>query len=195
MRFAFLFALTAFGLAVAGLSADEPRRTATADDERFTDTMFVEKVSVGGMFEVKSSQLAQQKGGNRAVKDFAERMIADHTAANGELARLAEEKRWQTPTALDTKHQEMLDQLRKAQAGDQFDRLYADVQVKAHDKTVALFEKAGQDAQDSDLKAWVTKTLPTLKEHQQMAKQLSASGTGPAAATTIPPASRTAPPR
>jgi putative membrane protein len=194
MRIASLFTLTALGVAAAGLWADEPRRTA-ADDEKFTDKAFVEKAAVGGMLEVKSSQLAQQMGGNAAIKNFAARMVADHTAANGELSNLARQKGWRLPTTLDKKHQDMLDQLRKSQAGDQFDRQYVDMQVKAHDKTVALFEKASQHAQDADLKAWVAKTLPTLKEHQQMAKQLAATGTGPAASTTIPPAGRLTPPR
>jgi putative membrane protein len=182
------------GAVAAGLWADEPRRTA-ADDEKFSDKMFVDKAAIGGIFEVKSSQLARQMGGNAAIKNFAARMVADHTQANGELANLGQRKEWLVPTALDKKHQDMLAQLRDSQAGDPFDRLYVDMQVKAHDKTVALFEKASQEAQDSDLKAWAAKTLPTLKQHQQLAKQLRTNGTGPAASTTTPPAARTTPPR
>ncbi len=194
MRIASLFALSILGVVAARLWADEPRR-AGADAEKFTDKMFVEKAAIGGMFEVKSSQLAEQMGGNAAIKNFGERMIADHTQANGELANLARQKGWRLPTTLDTKHQELFDKLRRSQAGDQFDRLYAEVQLKAHEKTVALFEKATQEAQDSDLKGWANKTLPTLREHLKLVKQLNANGTGPAATTTSPPARRATPPR
>jgi len=41
-----------------------------------------------------------------------------------------------------------------------------------HNKDVAAFEKESTKGGDPDLKAFATKTLPTLKEHQQMAKAL-----------------------
>src|SRR5437868_7682224 len=154
MRFASLFAVAAVAVAATGLFADEPRRGEKSGTEQFSDKMFVEKAAVGGMFEVKSSQLAQQMAGSTAVKQFAARMVTDHTKANQELMALARQKSWRLPTALDQKHQEKLDQLRKGEGGgagapsDRFDRAYMDVQVKAHDKTVDLFEKAAQHAED-----------------------------------------------
>jgi putative membrane protein len=45
--------------------------------------------------------------------------------------------------------------------------------VEDHDKDVAEFDKASTSAQDSDVKGWAGKTLPTLKEHQQMAKEIA----------------------
>jgi putative membrane protein len=189
MRMAFLFAMTALSVATVSLCADEPRPA--TGDEKFSDAMFVEKATIGGIFEVKASQLVEQRAGNAGVKNFAERVIADHTKANGDLANLAERKGWQSPTSLDKKHQDLLDQLSKTQ-GDQFDRLYVDTQVKAHDKTVALFQKASQEAQDKDLKAWAMQTLPTLKEHQRMVKQLNSRDAGTATSTTSP--ARSTPP-
>ncbi len=202
MRRLSLFALAAVGLTAAGLLAQQPRQHATTGDEKFSDKTFVEKAAVGGMFEVKSSQLAQQMASSPNVKTFAARMITDHQKANQELMALARQKGWQVPTALDQKHQEMLTQLRQGQgggtgpAGDRFDRAYMEIQVKAHDKTVELFEKAAQECKDADLKAWAAKTLPTLKEHQQMARQMSERGTG--STTTTPPrtgTTRPVPPR
>jgi putative membrane protein len=46
--------------------------------------------------------------------------------------------------------------------------------VKDHDKDVAAFKHASMTAADADLKAWAAKTLPTLEEHQQQAKSISA---------------------
>ena len=166
MRQLSLFALAATGLLAAGLFADEPKK----GDEKFSDKMFVEKAAVGGMFEVKSSQLAQQMATDPRVKTFAARMVADHQKANQELMALARQKGWTVPKSMDTKHQDMVAQLSKGQSG-QFDKAYMDMQMKAHDKTVALFEKAAEECQDTDLKAWAKKTLPTLKEHHHMAKQ------------------------
>ncbi|HEY1375247.1 MAG TPA: DUF4142 domain-containing protein [Gemmataceae bacterium] len=201
MRRLSLFALAAATLTAAGLLADDTTRKGDkAHDEKFSDKMFVEKAAIGGMFEVKSSQLAQQKGSSPGVKQFAARMITDHTKANQELMALARQKGWQVPTALDQKHRDLLNQLSQNQAGtgpagDRFDRAYAEMQVKAHDHAVELFEKAAQECKDADLKAWATKTLPTLKEHQQMAKQMNMHGSS--GTTTTPPArgTRPVPPR
>jgi putative membrane protein len=184
LRFASLLTLAALGVAAVAATADEPHRGGTADDAKFSDKMFVEKAAIGGMFEVKSSQLAQQMATSPNVKRFAMRMVADHTKASQELMALAKQKGLRLPTGLDQKHQDKLDQLRKDQ-GSEFDRAYTEIQVKAHEKAVALFEKAAEDCQDSDLKAWATKTLPTLKEHEQLVKQLT--GATNATTTTIPP--------
>jgi putative membrane protein len=45
--------------------------------------------------------------------------------------------------------------------------------VSDHDKDVAAFKKQSASASDADLKAWAAKTLPTLQEHQTMAKQIN----------------------
>jgi putative membrane protein len=207
MRMTSLFTLAALGVATAGVYAQAPRG-GTAGDNAFSDKTFVQKAAIGGMFEVKSSQLAQQMASSQQVKRFAARMITDHTKANQELMALARQKGWQVPTAMDRQHQDMLTQLRSGQGGgsgpdsDRFDRAYIDMQVKAHDKTVAIFEQAAQQCQDTDLKQWAAKTLPVLKEHQELASQMSNRGgatTQPSGTrtTTTPPGGRsgTVPPR
>jgi putative membrane protein len=45
--------------------------------------------------------------------------------------------------------------------------------VADHEKDVAEFEKASTSAQDSDVKAWAAKTLPTLREHLEQARRAS----------------------
>jgi putative membrane protein len=59
--------------------------------------------------------------------------------------------------------------------------------VRDHDKDVKEFEREAQRAKDADVKAWAGKTLPTLREHQQAARQLAANtkaAGSPSAATT-----------
>jgi putative membrane protein len=45
--------------------------------------------------------------------------------------------------------------------------------VKDHEMDVKAFQKASNMAQDSDVKDWAGKTLPTLQEHLRMAKELA----------------------
>ncbi|HET9445267.1 MAG TPA: DUF4142 domain-containing protein, partial [Steroidobacteraceae bacterium] len=59
--------------------------------------------------------------------------------------------------------------------GDAFDREYAKEMAKGHDKAVALFEAASQAPQmPAELKEFAASTLPTLKEHDEMAHDLNA---------------------
>ena len=59
-------------------------------------------------------------------------------------------------------------------SGAEFDREFMGQMVKDHDKTVALFERQAQSGSDAELKGFAAKTLPTLREHAQMARELAA---------------------
>src|SRR5215213_4422114 len=100
---------------------------------------FVNMAAVGGMFEVQSSQVALEKGQEQAVKDFAQQMVTDHTAANERLKTLASEQQLTVPTKLDEKHQQRVDTLNNANAQN-FDPVYGQFQVEAHQEAVQLFE-------------------------------------------------------
>jgi putative membrane protein len=52
---------------------------------------FVTEAASGGLFEVQSSQLALEQAQRDDVRTFAQQMVADHTAANDELATVAGE--------------------------------------------------------------------------------------------------------
>ena len=72
---------------------------------------------------------------------------------------------------MDPKHTQMLEQLRNA-SGDQFDRLYATIQVQAHQEAVSLFQNYAQNGDNPQLKQWAQKTLPDLQKHLQEAQKL-----------------------
>jgi putative membrane protein len=45
--------------------------------------------------------------------------------------------------------------------------------VTDHEKAVKLFMTEANEGRDADIKAFASKTLPTLQEHLQMARQLA----------------------
>ena len=154
----------ALALAVIGVRA--------ADDERFNDNTFVNKARSGGLAEVKAGEIATQRAHDGKVKAFAQRMIDDHNKANREMEELAKRKGWTLATTIDDKCQKEIDKLSSATA-QEFDRAYMEVQLKAHEEAVRLFQRESETGQDLDLKALAAKTLPTLQEHLQMAKDAS----------------------
>jgi len=132
--------------------------------------MFVREAAIGGMAEVALGQLASGKASSADVKQFAERMVADHGKANTELKSLAEKRGLTVPTEVDAKHKQTMDKLSKL-SGPAFDRAYMDEMRKDHKKDVNEFKQQSMKGSDPEIKAWAATTLPTLQEHMQMAER------------------------
>jgi putative membrane protein len=134
------------------------------------DKEFVTMAGMGGLAEVQMGNLALQKASSADVKAFAQRMVADHSKANAEIAQFATAKGLALATELGGDPRAALEHL-TALSGAEFDKAYMAHMVEDHEKDVAEFDKASTSATDADLKAWAGRTLPTLKEHLEMAKQ------------------------
>ncbi|AMA56780.1 DUF4142 domain-containing protein [Bradyrhizobium sp. CCGE-LA001] len=133
---------------------------------------FVKQVAISDMFEIESSKLAEQKG-NAQEKSFAQQMVTDHTKTSTELKGLVNDGKVKAtlPTALDSSHQSKLDKLKNA-TGKDFSSDYNSYQVSAHEDAVSLFERYAKGGDNAALKDWAGKTVPALKHHLEMAKEL-----------------------
>ncbi len=79
------------------------------------DYRFVEQAAQGGLTKVMVGELAQQKGASAEVRNFGERMVADHGKINQELRRLAQSKGARLPSELTGKHRRKAQQLLRSQ--------------------------------------------------------------------------------
>jgi putative membrane protein len=138
------------------------------------DRQFVERAATGGVAEVEMGKLAQQKGTSDPVKQFGARMVQDHSKSNQELKQLARAKGISVPEAPTKAHHGEMDKLNKLSGAD-FDKQYMAHMVSDHQKNVAEFKKASESAQDGEVKAFASKTLPTLQEHLSRAQSINDS--------------------
>jgi len=138
-----------------------------------SDFKFVKDASRGGMEEVQLGQLAKQKAGSPAVREFGEKMATDHQKANDELKQIVQKKGALIPTSLTHSETSTLERLQKL-SGTEFDKAYISDMVKEHKSDVKEFEKATKNLSDPELKAFAEKTLPTLQEHLTQAQNLEA---------------------
>ena len=53
------------------------------------DLAFVQQATASGLAEVSEGQTATAKSSVPAVRDFGQRMVTDHTAANNQLSAIA----------------------------------------------------------------------------------------------------------
>lgn len=152
-----------------GKMASDGRMSGTTGQMSKADQTFVYKAAVGGMAEVEMGQMATEKASDAKVKAFGQRMVTDHGKANDELKALAAKKSVDLPSETDSKHKATAAKMSK-QSGAAFDRAYMRDMVQDHEKDVAEFQKEANSGSDPDVKAWAAKTLPTLQEHLQQAK-------------------------
>jgi putative membrane protein len=138
------------------------------------DSAFVQEAAAGGMAEVDMGQLAQVKAANDQVKQFGARMVQDHRKANDELKLVAGAKGVQLPAGPDAKAQADMKTM-QGLSGAAFDNHYMDHMVADHRQDIAAFEKEAKSGKDPEVKAFAEKTLPTLKEHLQLAQQAQAA--------------------
>jgi len=140
------------------------------------DRKFIEHAAEGGMFEVQVGQLAAAKASDAQVKTFAGMLVDQHTAANNELVKLANAKGVELPAAPNHGMRKDIDKLGKRNGADFDEHFVREVGIKAHEKTIKMFEKAGKDVKDAELKAFIAKTLPSLRDHLAMAQKLPQAG-------------------
>jgi len=134
------------------------------------DRVFAAAAAVAGLAEVGTGRLALERATNQDIRKFAQRMIDDHSKANQELTSLATSKGITLPRGLDVKDQAASEAL-ACEQGEKFDRCYAKMQLTAHMDAVALFKAEAEHGQDPEIKAWASRTLPTLREHLKMIRQ------------------------
>ncbi|MGN6482347.1 DUF4142 domain-containing protein [Luteibacter sp.] len=137
-----------------------------------TDAGFYQNATGANVAEIELSQLALKQGSSAKVKQFAQKMVDDHTKANEKLESLRNgDKGYSTTTSPPPDAQKDIDAL-KLLNGKEFDRQYAKVMVAGHEKAVAMFEVEAEKGSNPAMKAFAKDTLPTIREHQKMAKTL-----------------------
>lgn len=156
------------------MNVNEQKAKDSALPVQTSDADFIVKTANGGVAEVSMSKVAKEKAMDKDVKTFAEKMIKDHSKINGQLKDLADSLNITLPASIDEGEQEDLNKLKNTSAAE-FDKVYIDMMVKAHDNDVRLFERASKDILTPGIHSFIVKTLPTLKAHQQAIQFLDKS--------------------
>jgi putative membrane protein len=138
------------------------------------DTQFVLVQTENNIAESQAAQLALQHSRNQSVRDFAGKIITDHTYAQDTLASIAQMHHLQNPAILTEQHRQMLAQLAQLD-GPAFDLAYVDSIVRAHTLMIEELNYQLVDGTDQHISAWVQNTRPILLQHSEIAQQLLAS--------------------
>lgn len=142
---------------------------ASSTDLASADREFVTKATKDGQAEVGLATLAQKKATSDKARTLAAQLRTDHDRANAELMEIARRKGASVDPAPTEEQTQAVSKLTDI-SGAAFDSAYADQMVKDHQKAIQLFEGYSRNGPDADLRAFATKTLPTLRHHLEMAQ-------------------------
>ena len=159
-------------IALAQVDMKDPSSDSSAKGQpSAADTGFMTSLAQGGLAEVQAGKTATEKATDPAVKQFGQQMIQDHTKNNDELATLAQKSGITLPTTAGPQLATQQSKLDKA-GGATFDSVYMKDQVQDHQKTVQLLEHEIHSGQDPAVRKFAQETLPVVKHHLDMAKEL-----------------------
>jgi putative membrane protein len=139
------------------------------------DRTFAEKAASAGLAEVAITKHTMDKAASTEVKNLAEHLYKDHSKANDELKTIATSKGIALPGAPQGEKKAEVDQL-TALTGTDLDRTVLPKLVTSHRESIKLFEREASEGSDAELKAFASKTLPTLREHLKMVEAGHAAG-------------------
>jgi putative membrane protein len=149
------------------------------------DQKFVTDAADGGMAEVELGRLAAEKASSSEVKQFGQRMVADHSKANDQLKQIAANKGLTLPTQPSPKNRAKQERLSKL-SGDAFDKAYMADMLKDHKEDVADFEKESTAGKDPEIRQFAAEALPTLQDHLKQAQSISDGGRGTSSGASSP---------
>jgi putative membrane protein len=169
-------ALTCSGAAVAQAPAPASPNAMRAAGSAAASHMasdYVKQAAMTDMFEIQAGRIASQKSKDTEVKNFADRMVKDHTQTTDMLKKTLREDNENIvpPSDLDSTHKQMLTQLEDAPAAD-FNKTYMDMQVKGHEQAVKLHQDYAANGDDAKLKDFAKDVVPKIKEHLAMAQRI-----------------------
>ena len=112
--------------------------------------------------------MALAKGVTGMAKEMADKMIADHAKSTADLKKIAAKKGVTLPTDMDAEHKAMVPAMEKL-SGKEFESKYLSQMQADHQKTANTMMAHEKITKDTDLKAFIGKTLPVVQQHLAMA--------------------------
>lgn len=143
-----------------------------------TDANIVAKGLMADSMEIDLAKIAQTKGTNAGVKEFARMMITDHSKDAKDMAALATAKSLApqapagdtTAQAAQSAHQQFTSMAK----GKEFDAAYVRAMVAGHQQVLNDVQMAQGHAQTPELKAHLDKLVPVVQKHLERAQALQA---------------------
>jgi putative membrane protein len=162
-------------------ATDTARRVMSTD---WTDESILAYLRAANRDEIKVNELAAKKATAPAVKQFAQKMAADHRAGLKEVEALMGKTKMahDTMKMADTLHEKAHDVVEKSRdevkdltekaAGADWDKDYINLQIDEHKEVIDKLTDAAKNTANKDLQALLVKMTGTVQEHLTKAEAI-----------------------
>ncbi len=145
---------------------------AFAADAAHDSKAFLQEAEQDSIAEIKVCKLALEKSKNSAVRNFAQRMITDHSRMNREIQHLAQGKGVKMPDKPSVAQRAIYATL-SATWGGVFDREFMSHNVSDHETDVKDFRAQSENGDDPEVRKFAATGLKTLETHLRLAKSVN----------------------
>jgi putative membrane protein len=168
------FVLTTALVATGSLFAQQKHQSTMAGQnmQNSADRSFINSAAEANLAEIDMAKMVGQKSTDPAVKDFANRMVTDHTQASQKLTSVAEMNGVKLPTEETTAERNEKSELQKL-SGAQLNDAYLRDELQGHKEAISAFESEIEHGQNQEAKNYAEQTLPTLQDHIRIAEDVA----------------------
>jgi putative membrane protein len=165
------FVLTAVLMTTGSLFAQQQGKSAMTG-QNSADQSFIKSAAEANLAEIDTAKMLSQKTTDPGVKDFANRMVADHTEASQKLTSVAEMNGVTLPTEANATERNEKSELQKL-SGPQLDEAYLRDELQGHKEAITAFENEIEHGHNQEARNYAEQTLPTLQDHMKIAEHLT----------------------
>lgn len=133
------------------------------------DKEFLENAIQGDRAEVAIARFVRPKTQNRVARNFALRMIQDHTAHEAKVEQVAQQLGVTLPHATNTEGEQEIAKLR-GKTDPALAQTYLADAVTDHRKVITMYTLEGRQSSNHEIRDMVQTTMPTLQAHLRLAE-------------------------
>ncbi|HEY0839250.1 MAG TPA: DUF4142 domain-containing protein [Vulgatibacter sp.] len=176
----FLVVLASFALLVGCATTSQPEGSDAKKSSRLSDAQIAAIVTTANGIDVDNGALAMERSTNDQVKQFATRMMEDHTSVNQAAVALVT-RLGVAPEETDTSRGLAASALKTRRTmssltGSEFDKAYVDNEVAYHAAVIEVLDTVLiPSAQNAELKSMLVSVRPAFVAHLEHARSIQAS--------------------
>jgi putative membrane protein len=137
------------------------------------DRNFVNQITLSNRSEIALGNLALAMATDSSVRNYAQMMVTEHTAAEQNLMQITGDLELTLPTDSLTQMASEMRTTLMGLEGVQFDSAYIVSQIPAHDSARVVVQAQASSGASGPLRNYANTLLPSIESHRMMADTIA----------------------
>jgi putative membrane protein len=147
------------------------QNTGVAQEDLKPDVKFIREAAQDNLLEIRLGQMGLKKAVDPAVREYAQRLVSDHTIMQNQWIELAAKNGMTLKSTLGPRHKKKADRLDKL-SERAYERAFMTTEVQNHQDYLEYFSKEGKATHSSQVRELAANDLRSMELHLSQAKQV-----------------------